>query len=202
MKQITTMFGGRSNRKPSAPQKSKKTYSQVNQSYLLSHTASSITFVYHITMSISITILTFILLYLLDSITFFQFGLMDVADITDLDNDDDFDDNDEDLEAELLALTSDPASKPRKPGMASSIHRKPNNSPLHNCSLLAKPVVREQDLQSMIQDSLRDIPSDEDVSSGEDDPNLLVSSAFNASVLPNSSYSTISISGRIRRTTS
>lgn len=39
----------------------------------------------------------------------------------------------------------------------------------------ARSVVNQQNLSRMIQESLRDIPSDEDVSSGEDDSNLLVS---------------------------
>lgn len=42
----------------------------------------------------------------------------------------------------------------------------------------ARSVVNQQNLGRMIQESLRDIPSDEDVSSGEDDPNLLVSVTF------------------------
>lgn len=49
------------------------------------------------------------------------------------------------------------------------------------------------DLSRMIQDSLRDIPSDEDVSSGEDDPSILViflaSSFSHSRILINNAYS-------------
>ncbi|KAK7571088.1 hypothetical protein V9T40_014692 [Parthenolecanium corni] len=86
--------------------------------------------------------------------TLSQYGLMDVGDFDGTDDNFDDDGDDDDLEAELLALTSDGGHKKptaKKPG----------------------PVVNPNDLSRMIQDSLRDIPSDEDVSSGEDDPSIL-----------------------------
>lgn len=66
----------------------------------------------------------------------------------------DDDDDDEDLEAELLALTSDQNSKPNKPPRR-------------------KPAVPAANLDRMIADSLKDIPSDEDLSGDDDDPDLL-----------------------------
>ncbi|XP_065200523.1 coiled-coil and C2 domain-containing protein 1-like isoform X2 [Planococcus citri] len=83
-----------------------------------------------------------------------QYGLLDIDNMSNIDDfghmDDD--DDDDDLEAELLALTKKNAPKPK---------------------VKAKPVVDPAELDRMVQESLRDIPSDDDVSSGEDDPSLL-----------------------------
>ncbi|XP_052747328.1 coiled-coil and C2 domain-containing protein 1-like isoform X2 [Bicyclus anynana] len=81
-----------------------------------------------------------------------QFGLLDV-DIPDVDDDEPLDgsDDDIDLEAELAAISGGggkPRPKKRVPAVVA-------------------------DLDSMIAASLRDIPSDEDVSGDEDDPDLL-----------------------------
>lgn len=64
------------------------------------------------------------------------------------------DDDDSDLEAELLALTTEPKAKPRA---------RPK----------AKPVVPAVDLDSMVASSMRDIPSDEELSGDDDDPDLM-----------------------------
>lgn len=63
----------------------------------------------------------------------------------------DLDEGDSDLEAELLALTSDNgASKPKRP---------------------PRRVAPTQNLDAMVAESMKDVPSDEDLS--DDDPELL-----------------------------
>ncbi|XP_055377305.1 coiled-coil and C2 domain-containing protein 1-like [Condylostylus longicornis] len=74
-----------------------------------------------------------------------QFGLIGS-------NQDD-DDNDSDLEAELAALTSGQSKSPAK---------KPKT----------KSVVKQSELDRMVAESLKDI-NDDDISDGDDDPNLL-----------------------------
>lgn len=64
------------------------------------------------------------------------------------------DDDDEDLESELLALTNDQNVKPQRPARR-------------------KPVAPAANLDKLISDSLRDIPSDEELSGDDDDPELL-----------------------------
>ncbi|KAF4526724.1 hypothetical protein B566_EDAN015756 [Ephemera danica] len=86
-----------------------------------------------------------------------QFGLMDIPDdfgnIGGMDEDDD--DNDDDLEAELLALTTGSgAARPKR----------------------VKPPA-SANLDAMIAASMKDIPSDDDVSVDENDPELLVITA-------------------------
>ncbi|XP_039764575.1 coiled-coil and C2 domain-containing protein 1-like isoform X2 [Pararge aegeria] len=80
-----------------------------------------------------------------------QFGLLDIPDVDDADEPMDESDDDIDLEAELAAISG---------GGGKQQHRK-------------KVPAVVADLDSMIADSLRDIPSDEDVSGDEDDPDLL-----------------------------
>uniref|UniRef100_A0A8D8UUB0 Coiled-coil and C2 domain-containing protein 1-like n=1 Tax=Cacopsylla melanoneura TaxID=428564 RepID=A0A8D8UUB0_9HEMI len=77
-----------------------------------------------------------------------QYGLIDISGVGDDDEDDD-----EDLEAELAALTGSggPKPKPKK---------------------LAAPLPDSQ-LDMMVADSLKDIPSDDDISVDENDPELL-----------------------------
>ncbi|XP_067001233.2 coiled-coil and C2 domain-containing protein 1-like isoform X2 [Anabrus simplex] len=86
-----------------------------------------------------------------------QFGLLDIPDINNIDGgnmmDDDDDDLDDDLEAELLAITA--GSAPARPKRV-----RPSAPP-------------KVDLDAMVADSLRDIPSDEELSGDEDDPELL-----------------------------
>lgn len=91
-------------------------------------------------------------------------------------NEIDDDDDDEDLEAELLALTKGSAPKPRPKRINIEIVLSlfTSNSVLISISISAKSVVNPNELNQMIQDSLRDIPSDEEVSSGEDDPSIMV----------------------------
>ncbi|GLV42542.1 lethal (2) giant discs 1 [Carabus blaptoides fortunei] len=85
-----------------------------------------------------------------------QYGLFDVP--TDLSFDGESgtvdDDDDSDLEAELLALTTEPKAKPRA---------RPK----------AKPVLPAVDLDSMVASSMRDIASDEELSGDDDDPDLM-----------------------------
>ncbi|CAB3248173.1 unnamed protein product [Arctia plantaginis] len=81
-----------------------------------------------------------------------QFGLIDIPDLDDNDEPMDLSDDDLDLEAELAAISG--GSKRQKP-------KKPAPMPAAN-------------LDAMIAASLKDIPSDEDVSGDdEDDPDLL-----------------------------
>ncbi|CAB0009523.1 unnamed protein product [Nesidiocoris tenuis] len=83
-----------------------------------------------------------------------QIGIFAVPDLdADLGGDDDLDD-DEDLEAELNAIL---ASGPPKPKPKKSL---PQPAPTVN-------------LDKMVAESMRDIPSDEDLSGDEDDPALL-----------------------------
>lgn len=75
------------------------------------------------------------------------------------DNDDNLgDDDDSDLEAELLQLTGGNDSKSAN----SSNRRRPNRPPQLNV-----------DLDAMVSESVKDIPSDEDISGDDDDPDLL-----------------------------
>lgn len=83
-------------------------------------------------------------------VDYFQYGLFDVP--TDMSFDDDMG-GDDDLEAELLALTSGKGASPRK---------KPK----------PKPIPGEQ-LDKLVADSLKDIGSDEELSGDDDDPDLL-----------------------------
>ncbi|XP_065164524.1 coiled-coil and C2 domain-containing protein 1-like isoform X2 [Atheta coriaria] len=81
-----------------------------------------------------------------------QYGLFDVPTTLDFNDDNEGDDdNDSDLEAELAALAGG-GGKPKRPA------RKP------------QPAVN---LDAMVQDSMRDIPSDEELSGDDDDPDLL-----------------------------
>lgn len=70
-----------------------------------------------------------------------------------MENNDDDDENDSDLEAELAAITSGGAKQRPKPR--------------------PKPQVAPSDLDKMVAESLRDIPSDEELSGDDDDPDLL-----------------------------
>ncbi|XP_046961608.1 coiled-coil and C2 domain-containing protein 1-like isoform X2 [Vanessa cardui] len=79
-----------------------------------------------------------------------QFGLLDIPDLDDADEPMDLSDDDVDLEAELAAISGGKKPRPRKPAPAAPA-----------------------DLDAMIAASLKDIPSDEDVSGDEDDPDLL-----------------------------
>ncbi|XP_037297834.1 coiled-coil and C2 domain-containing protein 1-like isoform X2 [Manduca sexta] len=81
-----------------------------------------------------------------------QFGLLDIPDVDDGDDEPlDLSDDDMDLEAELAAISG--GGGRRKP-------RKPAPVPAAN-------------LDAMIAESLKDIPSDEEVSGDDDDPDLL-----------------------------
>ncbi|KAI5639611.1 coiled-coil and C2 domain-containing protein 1-like [Phthorimaea operculella] len=80
-----------------------------------------------------------------------QFGLIDIPGLDDGDEPMDMSGDDLDLEAELAAISGE--GKKRKP-------KKPAPVPAAN-------------LDAMIAESLKDIPSDEDVSGDEDDPDLL-----------------------------
>ncbi|XP_045775433.1 coiled-coil and C2 domain-containing protein 1-like isoform X2 [Maniola jurtina] len=79
-----------------------------------------------------------------------QFGLLDIPDVDDDDQPMDLSDDDIDLEAELAAIGGGGKPRPKK-----------------------KVPQVVADLDSMIAASLRDIPSDEEVSGDEDDPDLL-----------------------------
>ncbi|XP_050362156.1 coiled-coil and C2 domain-containing protein 1-like isoform X2 [Nymphalis io] len=79
-----------------------------------------------------------------------QFGLIDIPDLDDADVPMDLSDDDVDLEAELAAISGGKKPLPRKPAPAA-----------------------HADLDAMVAASLKDIPSDEDVSGDEDDPDLL-----------------------------
>ncbi|XP_047544484.1 coiled-coil and C2 domain-containing protein 1-like isoform X1 [Vanessa atalanta] len=79
-----------------------------------------------------------------------QFGLLDIPDVDDADEPMDLSDDDVDLEAELAAISGGKKPRPRKPAPTAPA-----------------------DLDAMIAASLKDIPSDEDVSGDEDDPDLL-----------------------------
>ncbi|CAH0726304.1 unnamed protein product, partial [Brenthis ino] len=78
-----------------------------------------------------------------------QFGLIDIPDV-DIDEPMDLSDDDIDVEAELAAISGGRKPRPKKPAPAAP-----------------------SDLDAMIAASLKDIPSDEDVSGDEDDPDLL-----------------------------
>nr|XP_022918739.1 coiled-coil and C2 domain-containing protein 1-like isoform X1 [Onthophagus taurus] len=80
-----------------------------------------------------------------------QYGLFDVPTNLSFENDDDIDEGDSDLEAELAALSG--GGKPKKPPR--------------------KKHVPQADLDSMVAESMKDIPSDEELSGDEDDPDLL-----------------------------
>nr|CAD7404566.1 unnamed protein product [Timema poppensis] len=94
--------------------------------------------------------------YMLSTTPSPQYGLFDITDVkTDGlgaadDSDDDGDDGD--LEAELAALTS--GKSPTKPKRV-------------------KPSVPAVDLDAMVAQSMKDIPSDEELSGDDDDPDLL-----------------------------
>ncbi|KAJ8729687.1 hypothetical protein PYW08_001268 [Mythimna loreyi] len=83
-----------------------------------------------------------------------QFGLLDIPDVNDDDEPLDLSDDDFDLEAELAAISGGgggPRQKPRKP-----------------------PPVPAANLDAMVAESLKDLPSDdEDASGDDDDPDLL-----------------------------
>lgn len=80
-----------------------------------------------------------------------QFGLIDIPDFDDADEPMNVSDDDLDLEAELAAISGrQKRPRPQKPAPAAPA-----------------------DLDAMIAASLKDIPSDEDVSGDEDDPDLL-----------------------------
>ncbi|CAK1549613.1 unnamed protein product [Leptosia nina] len=81
-----------------------------------------------------------------------QFGLIDIPDLDD-DEPMDLSDGDDDLEAELAAITGGGAAKMSRP-------RKP-------------AAVAPADLDAMIAASLRDVPSDDEASGDDDDPDLL-----------------------------
>uniref|UniRef100_A0A1B6H408 C2 domain-containing protein n=1 Tax=Cuerna arida TaxID=1464854 RepID=A0A1B6H408_9HEMI len=86
-----------------------------------------------------------------------QYGLFDIPDMDNVggaDNMDDDDDDDE-LEAELLAITGE-----------SSVPRKPKKAP----AAIGLPAA---DLDVMVATSLRDLPSDAELSGDDDDPDLL-----------------------------
>lgn len=74
---------------------------------------------------------------------------------TSMDNDME-DDNDSDLEAELLALSN---SGPKAPTRRKHVAR-----PQHQMNA---------NLDAMVDESMKDIPSDEDLSADENDPELL-----------------------------
>lgn len=81
-----------------------------------------------------------------------QFGIFDIPS---MDNgaDDAGEDNDSDLEAELLALSTGRGAKPKRP---------PPKKPAPTANL-----------DAMVAASLKDIPSDEELSGDDDDPDLL-----------------------------
>ncbi|XP_049816691.1 coiled-coil and C2 domain-containing protein 1-like isoform X1 [Schistocerca nitens] len=87
-----------------------------------------------------------------------QFGLLDLPDINAVDSNemgtDDDEDDDSALEAELLAITS-------------------GNLPARPKKARPAPAVPQVNLDAMVAESLKDIPSDEDVSGDDDDPELL-----------------------------
>ncbi|XP_063245224.1 coiled-coil and C2 domain-containing protein 1-like isoform X2 [Bacillus rossius redtenbacheri] len=83
-----------------------------------------------------------------------QYGLFEVPDIdnmTGMENAEQ--DNDDDLEAELLALTADDTPKPPK--------------------RVRPPPVPKANLDAMVAESMKEIPSDEELSGDDDDPELL-----------------------------
>ncbi|XP_013133714.1 PREDICTED: coiled-coil and C2 domain-containing protein 1-like isoform X2 [Papilio polytes] len=79
-----------------------------------------------------------------------QFGLLDIPDFDDGDEPLDLSDDDIDLEAELAAISGGGARRPKKPAPV--------------------PVTN---LDAMIAESLKDIPSDDEGSGDDDDPDLL-----------------------------
>ncbi|XP_049870894.1 coiled-coil and C2 domain-containing protein 1-like isoform X2 [Pectinophora gossypiella] len=80
-----------------------------------------------------------------------QYGLFNIPDVNAEDEPMDMSDDDLDLEAELAAISGEPKKhRPRKPAPLP-----PSN------------------LDAMIAESLKDVPSDDDVSGDEDDPDLL-----------------------------
>ncbi|PZC80287.1 hypothetical protein B5X24_HaOG214986 [Helicoverpa armigera] len=81
-----------------------------------------------------------------------QFGLLDIPDINDDDDNLDLSDDDFDLEAELAAISGGRAQKPKP--------KKPAPVPVAN-------------LDAMIAESLKDVPSDDEGSGDDDDPDLL-----------------------------
>ncbi|XP_054284049.1 coiled-coil and C2 domain-containing protein 1-like isoform X2 [Macrosteles quadrilineatus] len=86
-----------------------------------------------------------------------QYGLFDIPDVNNMgvDGPDDDDDDDDDLEAELMAITGD-----------SKASHRPKKGP-------TGIVLPTANLDLMVAASLRDDPSDEDVSGDDDDPDLL-----------------------------
>lgn len=81
-----------------------------------------------------------------------QFGLLYIPDINDDDDNLDLSDDDFDLEAELAAISGGRAQKPKP--------KKPAPVPVAN-------------LDAMIAESLKDVPSDDEGSGDDDDPDLL-----------------------------
>ncbi|KPI98531.1 hypothetical protein RR46_03683 [Papilio xuthus] len=79
-----------------------------------------------------------------------QFGLLDIPDFDDGDEPLDLSDDDIDLEAELAAISGGGARRPKKPAPMPAAN-----------------------LDAMIAESLKDIPSDDEGSGDDDDPDLL-----------------------------
>lgn len=96
----------------------------------------------------------------------------------------DDDEDDADLEAELLALTSGSSSSKPKKGMALLCNCNENNQYhwflLTISSVCPAPpkVIPHQDLDRMVQDSMKDEEEDDDDSVDENDPDLLVRNVF------------------------
>ncbi|CAH0556812.1 unnamed protein product [Brassicogethes aeneus] len=80
-----------------------------------------------------------------------QYGLFDMTNDGGMDMDDEG--NDSDLEAELAALSGGGGAKPKRPQR--------------------KKALPQTDLNAMVAQSIRDIPSDEELSGDDDDPDLL-----------------------------
>ncbi|KRT80654.1 C2 domain containing protein [Oryctes borbonicus] len=84
-----------------------------------------------------------------------QYGLFDISTDISLDNNEGYDNdnnNDSDLEAELLALSGSSDTPPKKP---------------------RRKMTPRLDLDTMVADSMKDVPSDEELSGDDDDPALL-----------------------------
>ncbi|CAH0603477.1 unnamed protein product [Chrysodeixis includens] len=80
-----------------------------------------------------------------------QFGLIDIPDLNDDDEPLDLSDDDIDLEAELAAISGGQRRRPKKP----------------------PPTTSAVNLDAMIAESLKDIPSNDEASGDDDDPELL-----------------------------